>query len=99
MKVFWGLLILLLIVFQYRLWVGENSLAELWVLERKLDQQQQQNSNLVERNDQLRAEVKDLKQGLEAIEERARSELGMIRDNERFYQIIDTPDEQENNDN
>jgi len=89
MKIFWGLLIVLFVAFQYRLWVGENSLAELWTLQQKLEDQQTQNVELTERNDQLRAEVKDLKQGLEAIEERARSELGMIRKNERFYQIID----------
>jgi len=89
MKIFWGLLIVLFVAFQYRLWVGENSLAELWTLQQKLEDQQTQNVELTERNDQLRAEVKDLKQGLEAIEERARSELGMIKENERFYQIID----------
>lgn len=83
------LLGLLLLGLQWRLWVGDGSLAEVWHLKRSVAEQRQENESLQERNLALEAEVKDLKQGLEAIEERARSELGMIREGEIFYQIIE----------
>jgi cell division protein FtsB len=85
------LLIVLLLLLQYRLWVGDGSLAEVWGLYRQVEMQRLENQHLLERNQALEAEVKDLKQGLDAIEERAREELGMIKDNETFYQIIDEP--------
>lgn len=74
---------------QYRLWVGDGSLAEVWRLKRDIETQQGKNAKLRERNTQLHAEVLDLKQGLEAVEERARRELGMIRKDEVFYQVVD----------
>jgi len=86
------LLIVLLVLLQYRLWVGDGSLAEVWDLYRQVETQKAENRQLRERNQALDAEVRDLKQGLEAIEERAREELGMIRDDETFYQIIEKPD-------
>jgi len=79
----------LLIILQYRLWVGDGSLAEVHNLKQKIVIQQQELDQLHQRNKTLAAEVQDLKQGLEAIEERARSELGMIRKGEIFYQIIE----------
>lgn len=88
------LLLLLIVVFvllQYRLWVGDGSLAEVWQLYQDVERQEAQNERLWERNQALEAEVADLKQGLEAIEERAREELGMIKDNEIFYQIVEEP--------
>lgn len=85
------LLVGLLVVLQYKLWVGDGSLAEVWDLYQQVDAQKQENQQLRERNQALEAEVEDLKQGLEAIEERAREELGMIRDDETFYQIIEEP--------
>jgi len=91
MKWFWIMLICLFISLQYRLWVGEGSIAEYWGLKSKIAAQQQQNKQLRERNDQLKAEVVDLKQGMEAIEERTRSELGMIKDGETFYQLVEKP--------
>ena len=90
------LLIILALVFlglQYKLWVGEGSLAEVWHLKGAVGEQRAENEQLQERNRALEAEVQDLKQGLEAIEERARSELGMIREGETFYQVIE-PKEQ-----
>ena len=90
------LLIILALVFaglQYKLWVGEGSLAEVWHLKGAVEQQRGENAQLQERNRALDAEVQDLKQGLEAVEERARSELGMIREGETFYQVIE-PKEQ-----
>ncbi len=84
-----GVLVVLLLLLQYRLWVGEGSLAEVSHLKREIAAQQQELARLRQRNRALMAEVQDLKQGLTAIEERARSELGMIRKGETFYQIIE----------
>lgn len=92
-KVLVVLLVTLLVWFQYRLWVGDGSLAEVWQLRREIASQSAENERLRERNRVLEAEVRDLKRGFKAIEERARSELGMIRENETFYQIIE-PQEQ-----
>jgi len=85
------LLFLLLLALQYRLWVGDGSLAEVWDLYQQVETQRDENQRLLERNQALEAEVQDLKQGLEAIEERAREELGMIKEGETFYQIIEPP--------
>jgi cell division protein FtsB len=82
-------LLVLLLLLQYRLWVGEGSFAEVWRLHQDVAEQQTENTRLRERNEALDAEVKDLKQGLDAIEERAREELGMIKEDEIFYQIIE----------
>lgn len=84
------ILVLILLILQVKLWVGDGSLAEVHRLNVAIEQQKQKNTRLHERNQALEAEVKDLKQGLEAVEERARSELGMIRkDNETFYQVVE----------
>ncbi|WP_297528979.1 cell division protein FtsB [Thiohalobacter sp.] len=86
-----ALLVALLIYLQYRLWVGDGSLAEVWRLRGAVAEQRAENARLQERNQALDAEVRDLKEGLEAVEERARSELGMIREGEVFYQIVEEP--------
>ncbi len=86
------LLVVLLVLLQYRLWVGDGSLADVWGLYQQVETQKAENHELRERNQALEAEVQDLKQGLDAIEERAREELGMIRDDETFYQIIEEPE-------
>ena len=88
MKVLIAILLLLFLSLQYQLWVGEGSLPEVWKLEDELAKQQQENLALQARNQRLAAEVEDLKKGLDAVEEYARDELGMIKDNEVFYQII-----------
>jgi len=88
LKWFLSLLIVLLLLLQYKLWVGDGGVPEVIHLQQEVEKQQQHKQQLEERNASLAAEVKDLKQGLDAIEERARSELGMIRKDERFYQII-----------
>ena len=82
-------LVLTLLVLQYRLWVGEGSLAELRQLESRVQAQSLENAELRERNDNLESEVVDLKEGLDAVEERARRELGMIREGETFYLLLD----------
>ncbi len=79
---------LLLLALQFRLWVGEGSLAEVAVLERQLARQRTELSQLQERNAALQAEVDDLKAGLSAIEARARSELGLVRPDETYYQLL-----------
>ena len=83
------LLLGLLLVLQIKLWVGHGSMVEVLRLEQTIADQQAQNDYLRERNAALDAEVQDLKQGVEAIEERARSELGMIKEDETFFQIVD----------
>lgn len=82
-------LALILAALQVRLWVGEGSLGEITVLRREIREQQLELERLRERNRALQAEVEDLKRGLEAIEERARSEMGMIKEGEVFYQIVE----------
>lgn len=89
MKVLAGVLLFLLLLLQGQLWFGQGSLPDLWRLKRAVEAQQQDNQQFEERNTALAAEVADLKSGLEAIEERARSELGMIREGETFYQVTD----------
>ena len=81
-------LILMLFGLQYRLWVGEGSLAEVSMLRQQLAAQGAELSDLRERNATLQAEVDDLKTGLAAIEARARSELGLIRQGETYFQLL-----------
>ena len=81
----------LLLALQYPLWIGKGSWMRVWELDRGLAQQRLANARLKARNDAIDADVKDLKQGMEAVEERARLELGMIRKDEVFYQVV-TPD-------
>jgi len=89
MRVTIAILIFLLLILQFRLWMGDSSVGEVWRLQMAVDEQQQENARLRERNDALDAEVNDLKKGVDAIEERARSDLGMIKKDETFYQVID----------
>jgi cell division protein FtsB len=84
-------LIALVIVLQYPLWFGNGGLFAVWELKREIAAQREENGRLRERNQALAAEVVDLKQGLAAVEERARVELGMIKKGETFYQVIDDP--------
>jgi len=83
------LLVVLLVYLQYSLWFGDGSLQDVWRLHQDVEQQRQENAVLRERNEALEAEVLDLQQGLEAIEERAREDLGMIKKGETFYQVIE----------
>ena len=88
-------LIALFALLQYRLWVGEGSLAELHALRAQMAAQEAELAQLRARNSDLAAEVDDLKTGLSAMEERARSELGMIQRGEVFLQVIEKPLEPE----
>jgi cell division protein FtsB len=87
-KILAAVLATLIVAVQYPLWLGKGSWRAAWELERGLAQQKATNASLKARNDALDAEVRDLKQGTEAIEERARIELGMIKRDEIFYQVV-----------
>jgi len=76
---------------QYPLWLGKGGWLRVWELDRQVEQAREGNARLQARNDALEAEVADLKEGLGAIEERARLELGMIRRDEVFYQVVAGP--------
>jgi cell division protein FtsB len=91
MKVVLGCLLVVLAFLQYRLWLSDEGMREVWHLGTAVEAQRAENAVLAERNAQLKAEVADLKQGLTALEERARHDLGMIAVTETFYQVVDTP--------
>ena len=88
MKKIIALLFVLLFMLQYKLWLGDGGIPKILQLESEIDVVQQQADELKERNQALDAEVQDLKKGMDAIEERARSELGMIGNDEVYYQVI-----------
>lgn len=88
MKILSFALAAIVLVLQYPLWFGKGGWLRAWELDRQLAQQREGNARLKSRNEALEAEVVDLKQGFEAIEERARTELGMIRKDETFYQVV-----------
>lgn len=92
-----AVLVVLLIALQYRLWFGEGSARDVLRLQGELTLHQSEIRALRERNRALEAEVTDLKLHLNAIEERARSELGMIRQGEVFYQLVGDAEEDESN--
>jgi cell division protein FtsB len=91
MRTLAAVLALLLVLIQYPLWLGKGGWARVWDSDRQLAAVRGKNEGLQARNDALDAEVRDLKQGLEAVEERARFELGMVRQDEVFFQIVDQP--------
>lgn len=88
MKVLLAVLIIMLVALQYRLWFGDGSVQEVWRLNQESKNSQAELLRLRSRNQALEAEVADLKSGLDAIEERARAELGMIDSEETFYQFV-----------
>jgi cell division protein FtsB len=87
----WLLLILLLlcVALQVKLWAGQGGRADVERLRERVAQQKAENAALTQRNDALAADVEDLKTGTDAIEERARGELGMIKPGEVFYQVVE----------
>lgn len=82
-------LVAILLLLQYPLWFSHHSVLYVWRLQQQIEEQEQQNAQLQQRNLALQAEVVDLKRGLAAIEERARAELGMVKRNETFYQVVE----------
>ena len=91
MKILAGILTALIVLIQYPLWLGKGGWLRAWEMDRQLSAQREKGGQLEKRNAALEAEVRDLKQGTEAIEERARYELGMVRGDEVFFQIIEKP--------
>ena len=87
----WLLLVLVLLLgwLQYKFWLGVGSSGQVVALEQQVAAQKRENAGLQERNDALAAEVEDLKSGESAVEERARSELGMIKPGETFYRVVE----------
>ena len=83
-----GMLLTALLALQYRLWVSDDGMRDVWRLEAAIATQKQENDHLRDRNLTLAAEVRDLKEGRTAIEERARTDLGMIGANETFFQVV-----------
>lgn len=84
-------LVALIALIQYPLWLGKGSWLRVWEVDQQIRVQRSTNRELQARNDALEAEVRDLKVGLDAIEERARSELGMIKQDEIFFQLLEAP--------
>ncbi|GAA5785722.1 cell division protein FtsB [Chitiniphilus shinanonensis] len=89
MRILAIVLALVIALLQWPLWVGKGSWLRVWQLDQELAEKKTDNDKLRERNSALAAEVQDLKTGSDAIEERARNELGMIRKDEVFFQILD----------
>ena len=98
MKILIGILILLLIGLQYKLWMGDGSLSEVVQLSRELDLQKEKLRLLQDRNKTLEAQVLDLQNGLDAFEEKARNDLGMIKQGETFIQLIPATKSESNGD-
>jgi cell division protein FtsB len=86
------ILLILLLALEVKLWAGEGGMRDVWRLEKRLAEQKQENLRLRQRNEELAAEVQDLKSGKDAIEERARTELGLIKPGEVFYQVVEPAD-------
>jgi len=91
LKVLTLVFVILIALLQYPLWLGKGSWLRVWNVNQQITEQKEKNESFKQRNETLSAEVHDLKQGNAAIEERARSELGMIKSDEVFYQVIDQP--------
>lgn len=89
MRILTIVLAALIALLQYPLWLGKGGWLRVWEIDRQVSAQKDGNAKLRVRNDALDAEVRDLKQGYEAIEERARYELGMVRQDEIFFQVLE----------
>ena len=83
------ILIIALVVLQHKLWLGDGNLIQWVGLKEKLAEHEQENNKLIARNKALEADIKELKSGEQALEEQARHELGMIKENEVYYQFVD----------
>jgi len=88
MRALFAILLLILVLLQLKMWFGEGGFSDVRRLEQRVEEQAKENEALAQRNRELQAEVEDLRQGLGAVEERARSELGLIKENEEFYQVV-----------
>jgi cell division protein FtsB len=86
------ILLILLIALQVKLWTGQGGMRQVWQLQHRVGEQAAENAKLKTRNETLQAEVDDLKNGNEAVEERARSELGLVKPGETFYEVVEPAD-------
>lgn len=89
MKLLWGLIVVVILLLQVRLWVGEGSFAQVWALEKSIAEQREENAELATRNERLYAEVRNLRNEQGAVEERARMNLGLIREDETFFLVVE----------
>lgn len=94
MRILLVILVVVIALLQAKMWFGEGGYRDVQRLAERVEEQAHENDLLAQRNRELQAEVEDLRQGLEAIEERARSELGMVKEDEQFYQVV--PGEKDN---
>lgn len=97
MRALLAILLLILVLLQLKMWFGEGGFNDVRRLEQRVEIQADENEKLAQRNRELQAEVEDLRQGLGAVEERARSELGLIKENEEFYQLVPAETREEGN--
>ena len=88
MRVIIAILLLVPVALQFKFWFGDGGVSDSSGLEQRVAAQAEENRRLEARNDALRAEVEDLRERLDAVEERARSELGLTREGEEFYQVV-----------
>ena len=90
MKILAAVLAALVVLLQYPLWLGKGGWLRVWDLDRQVQAQKDRNATVRKRNLALDAEVRDLKQGFDAVEERARYELGMVKQDEVFFRIVES---------
>lgn len=93
----WFFLLLLFFYLQAILWIGEGSIAEVWRLKQSISELESENKILQERNQKLISEVEALRTGMDLIEFRARQDLGLIKEGEVFYHVIEDPEQKQNN--
>jgi len=91
-KLLGGILGALILAIQVPLWLGKGGWLRVWEVDAQVQAQRARNAQLEARNAGIAAEVRDLKQGLDAVEERARYELGMVRPDEVFFQVVEKPE-------
>ena len=89
MKLLWTLMVVVILLLQVRLGVGEGSFAQVWALEQSIAEQRNENAELATRNERLYAEVRNLRNEQGAVEERARMNLGLIREGETFFLVVE----------
>ncbi|MBS8241477.1 cell division protein FtsB [Marinobacter lipolyticus] len=89
MKLLWSIMAVLILLLQVRLWIGEGSFAQVWTLEQSIAEQREENAELAVRNERLYAEVRNLRNEQGAVEERARMNLGLIREDETFFLVVE----------
>ncbi len=88
MRIITLILLIVFVLLQFKLWLGEGGFRDVARLEARVEGQRLKNDSLLQRNAELQAEVEDLRERLDAVEERARNELGLIKPAEEFYQVV-----------